>query len=193
MAGNEQASRMTRTRSTDSTGGLRPARRKRRFTAAGGLLAEQIRLAGEKRGFAVARLLTRWAEIVGPELAAMARPVRIGYRRQGLGATLTLLVDGAAAPMVQMQLPLIRERVNACYGYNAIARIVLTQSAAEGLAETPAAWQPEPQNRAPDPAARARAREAACEVQDAGLRRALEALGENVLSRTRNRKDEADG
>lgn len=68
-----------------------------------------------KAGTAVARLLTHWGEeVVGPEIAAHARPVKISHGKN-LGATLTLLVAGARAPMIEMQAPRIRERVNACY------------------------------------------------------------------------------
>ncbi len=109
------------------------ARRLRGFEPASSLVTDRIRTAGEKRGFAVARLLTHWAEIAGDATPRVARPVRIGYGRDGMGATLTLLTTGAAAPMVQMQLPQLRDRVNACYGYSAISRIHLTQTAAIGL------------------------------------------------------------
>ncbi len=51
----------------------------------------------------------------------MTRPVKVGYPREGLGATLTLLTRAADAPMVQMQLPVIKDKVNACYGYAAIS------------------------------------------------------------------------
>ncbi len=44
-------------------------RRMRGFERTSGLLQDRIRKAGETRGFAVARLLTHWAEIVGEEIA----------------------------------------------------------------------------------------------------------------------------
>ena len=47
------------------------------FSSAGALLQGQIRRAGESRGFAVSRVLTHWAEIVGTDLAALARPVDV--------------------------------------------------------------------------------------------------------------------
>ena len=95
-----------------------PRQRGRRgFQRASGLVESQIRNVGEGRGFAVARLLTHWEEIVGPDIARIARPVKVGYAQGGFGATLTLLSAGAHAPMLQAQLPQIRERVNACYGY----------------------------------------------------------------------------
>ena len=160
-------------------------RRMRGFEPAAGLLRDRIKGAGEKRGFAVTRLLTHWAEIAGEDVAAVTRPVKVGYGREGLGATLSLLVMGAAGPMVQMQLPRLRERVNAAYGYNAIARIALTQTAPTGFAEGQAEFQPATPKpaQAPDPAVQARATETAAGVCDDRLREALEALGSRILSR----------
>lgn len=160
-------------------------RRARGFQAAASLLGPQIRKVGEARGFAVSRLLTHWAEIAGPDIAACARPVKIGYAKGGFGATLTLLTTGPAAPMVQMQLPRLREKVNACYGYNAISRIILTQTAPIGFAEGQAMFTPAPkaQPTPPDPAVQTKAREVAGDIADDGLRAALERLATNVLSR----------
>jgi hypothetical protein len=99
-----------------------PSRRMRGFEPAAQLLTQRIRAAGEARGFAVARLLTQWDQIAGPEMAAVTRPVKVHYGREGLGATLTLLVAPAHAPMVQMSLPRLIDRVNAAYGYAALDR-----------------------------------------------------------------------
>lgn len=163
------------------------SRRMRGFEAASSLLGERIRSAGEKRGFAVARLLTHWSEIAGEDLARFTRPVKVGYSRDGFGATLTLLTTSAQAPMVQMQLPKLRERVNACYGYAAISRISLTQTAPGGFAEGQADFghAPPAQPRAPDPALCGEATAAAKGVQDDGLRAALESLTLNFLTRTK--------
>lgn len=165
------------------------ARQRKGFQPAASLIGERVRLAGESRGFAVARLLTHWAEVVGPEIAALARPVKMTYGREGLGATLTLLASGSAAPVVQMELPRIREKVNACYGYNAVSRIAVTQTSAAGFAEPATAFGHAPRTRAePPPAVRAEARALADGVNDAGLRAALEALAQNVLSRPDRQK-----
>lgn len=162
-------------------------RRMRGFEPAAGLVRAPVRKAGESRGFAVARLLTHWPEVVGDEIAAQTRPVKVGYGKGGLGATLTLLTIGPAAPLVQMQLEQIRERVNACYGYNAISRILLTQTAATGFAEGQASFAPAPKPAppAPDPVAARRAEAAVSAVSDPDLRAALALLGQNVLSRAR--------
>lgn len=159
-------------------------RRMRGFEPAAGLLRAQIRAAGEQRGFAESRVLTHWAEIVGDEVARIARPVKIGYRRDAFGASLTLLTTGAAAPMLDMQKPQILARVNACYGYAAISRIVITQTAPVGFAEGQVSFTAAPAAKPPnDPAIALKAAEVAAPVQDGALRDALAALGQNVLSR----------
>jgi hypothetical protein len=163
----------------------KPKRRSRGFEPAAGLLRARIRAVGESRGFAVSRLLTQWAEVVGEEIAAMARPVKVGYGREGFGATLTLLTTGAAAPLLQMQLPKIRDRVNACYGYNAISRVIVTQTAPTGFADGQVAFAAaaKPAPGPVDPGIRREAHILSDEVHDPALRAALEALGEKVLSR----------
>lgn len=164
-----------------------PHRRMRGFEAAVGFLRDPIRNATESRGFAVTRLLTHWPEVVGEDLAAMTRPVKIGHTREGMGATLTLLVASAHAPMVQMQLPRIVEKVNAVYGYRAISRIALTQTAATGFAEGQAEFITKPKATPPPaPEVVAEARETAAPITDPGLRAALEALAQNILTRRRN-------
>lgn len=160
-------------------------RRMRGFERASGLVQSRISKAGEARGFAVSKLLTHWAEIAGAEIAAVARPVNVSYARGGFGATLSVLTTGAHAPLVQMQAERLREKVNACYGYNAIKRVRVTQTAPTGFAEGQAQFSPAPQagKAEPSPATQAKARRSAASVCDDGLRAALERLGANVLSR----------
>ena len=87
------------------------ARKSRGFMQTGGLLKTRIRSASESRGFAETRLLTHWEDIAGPATAQICRPVKVGYGKQGFGATLTLLTTGANAPIMQMQLPQILTKV----------------------------------------------------------------------------------
>ncbi|MDV7144683.1 DciA family protein [Tropicimonas sp. TH_r6] len=162
-------------------------RRKRGFERTSSLLSQRIRKATETRGFAETRLLTHWAEIVGEETAAVARPVAVSYSKGGFGATLTVLTTGAQGPMLQMQEPRLREKINAVYGYNAIARLRFTQTAptgfADGQAQFAAAEKPKPKR--PDPASVKQAESLADGVADDGLRRALEALGAEVINKNR--------
>ena len=154
------------------------------FKRTDSLLSGQIRKASETRGFAQSRLLTHWAEIVGEATAKIAHPVDVGYAKGGFGATLTVLTSGAQAPMLEMQKEQIRAKVNACYGYNAIARIRITQTAATGFAEGQLAFDHGPKtSRGPKPEAKAAAQNLAAPVENEQLRLALAALGANVMSK----------
>lgn len=151
------------------------------------LLQDRIRVASESRGFAESRVLTHWAEIVGDDVAAIARPVDVKFGRQGFGATLTVLTTGAHAPMLEMQKEALRQKVNAVYGYNAIARLRITQTAPSGFADgrvefgRPAdsggpTTRPTPEMDAPTAGV-------VGQVDDENLRAALELLGRNILSK----------
>lgn len=163
---------------------MQPARRSRGFRRTSTLVDQKVRAVTGKRGFAEARVLTHWEDIVGPDTAAICRPVDIKYTKTQVGATLTLLTTGAQAPILKMQEPAIRERVNACYGYNAIGKIRITQTAPTGFAEGQIAFVTKPAPRqVPAPAARAQAATQTADVQDPGLRAALEHLGANIISK----------
>ncbi|MCX7558034.1 DciA family protein [Sulfitobacter sp. F26204] len=155
------------------------------FKRTDSLLSGQIRRASETRGFAQSRLLTQWTEIAGQDIAAIAQPVEIGYARGGMGATLTLLTNGANAPMLEMQKEQLRAKVNSVYGYNAIARVRITQTAAIGFADGKVAFGHKTPVVKPhgDPALREKAAETARPVADNGLRDALARLGENILNK----------
>lgn len=185
---------MSANRTTDATGSQSKGqiRRVRKFTQAGSLVGTRVQGASAKRGFAETRLLTHWAEICGPDLAAIARPVRISYTSTTMGATLTIACEGARATEVQMQAETIRARVNACYGYNAVTKVRLTQEDSAGFAEGQRIFQGKGewnQPSAPDPTLRAKAAETAAIVQDNDLRLALEALGTNILSKRARPRD----
>lgn len=167
--------------STHSRG--KPSLRGRRgFVQTGGLLTKNIRQASETRGFSEARLLTQWTEIVGKDIGKMSRPVKVGYAKNSIGASLTLLCTGANAPMVQMQIPQILSRVNACYGYKAIARINITQTAPVGFSE---GQKPEFERRAKalSPEKTQELADAVGDIESNGLREALEKLGTNILTK----------
>jgi hypothetical protein len=159
------------------------------FKPASDLLRAKIREIGEARGFSATRLLTHWPEIVGESVAAIARPLEIRHPRPRLGhapegATLTVLALGAAALRLEMEKERIRERVNACYGYAAIAKMRIKQAGPEAFTEA----APAPARKAPvDPEQdlHARAAPLADGVSNTELRLALAALAANVLSKSR--------
>lgn len=170
-----------------STPNSNSAFRKKGFTRASTLLRGRIRDASASRGFAESRLLTHWEEIVGPEMATLARPVEVTYARAGFGATLVLLTTGANAPVLEMEKDKLRDRVNAVYGYNAIARIRITQTAPTGFAEGQVAFRQKAEEDKPEEPTQPVAADAAKEVsriENPDLRAALARLGANVLSKS---------
>ncbi|MCL5776369.1 DUF721 domain-containing protein [Limibaculum sp. FT325] len=189
-------------------GGREPAPRCQCFRAAGAAArARVVPLAG-RQGFAEAAVLLHWPEIVGAAWAGLCHPVKVTYGRGAeLGATLMVRADGPAALELEHRAPQIVERINAHYGYRAIARLRITQGSGlagesrVGFAEDPAAfagavsaapgakpaanpWRGEA--RAPVPVtaeARARAAEMAEGLRNPELRDALARMGAFVLSR----------
>ncbi len=159
-----------------------PKRRKRGFEAAATLLAGDLKGPAEKRGFADAKLLTHWAEIVGQDIAGIARPVEITHGR-GFGGTLVVLTTGGNAPVLEMQKDRLVEKVNACYGYRAVSRVHITQTAPVGFSDGKVAFQEQPaQPRQPDRAKLDRAMTEIEEIEDEGLRDALARLARNVTT-----------
>ena len=158
-------------------------RRRAGFRHTSLLVEQKLRLAGETRGFAITRLLTHWGEIVGVQAAQICTPVKVSYAQKGLGATLVILTTGAQAQMLEMQLPQLREKVNACYGYNAISRIRITQTAPVGFSDGKAQFNGAPKRTIPPPCPEtaAKASTIACDIKDEGLRAALAAFGENIM------------
>jgi hypothetical protein len=86
-----------------------------------------------------------------------------------------------------MQKEQLRERVNTVYGYNAISRIRITQTAPTGFADGQVDFDHRPKAKtpvAPAPETTRAATELAAPVSDDGLRAALESLARNVLARS---------
>ncbi len=79
-------------------------------------------------GFVQHAIVSRWAEIVGERYAKVSCPESIKFPAgKKAGGALTLLVEGAHAPLIQHLTPMIVERVNRFFGYAAINRIVFRQ------------------------------------------------------------------
>lgn len=106
------------------------------------------RKAFEKYGFASAALLTDWASIVGADIASYTVPERLKWPRgveafdevepgneRRPGATLVLRVDGPRAIELQHKVHQIIERINASFGYRAVAELRFVQAPLEGISE----------------------------------------------------------
>ena len=138
------------------------------------LLGATLGDALKAQGFASTEIISRWADIVGPEIAAHSEPLKINWpRRFGEQApepaTLVLRVEGPAALEIQHLSAVILERVNRFFGWQAIGRISLRQA--------PLKHRERPSPPTPDPAVAAQIAEALPEVEDEDLRQALGRLG----------------
>ena len=96
---------------------------------AAGDIAGKIGGAAFKRfGFVQSAVVSRWGEIVGERYAKVSSPESIRFPAgRKSGGVLTLLVEGAHAPLMQHLTPLIIERVNRFFGYEAVNRLVFRQ------------------------------------------------------------------
>ncbi len=133
-----------------------------------------------KQGFASAELVTRWAEIVGADIAARSEPIKIQWPRPADGeerepGTLVLRVDGPSAIEIQHLVGVICERVNRFLGWRAIGRI--------GLRQAPIVRKEKKRSRNVDPAEAARVAETLTDIGDDDLRQALARLGASVKRR----------
>ena len=107
-----------------------------RAKSVGEFVPALMRPAFEKYGFPAAAILTDWAAIAGNELAAFTAPERLKWPRKassdtdggGQGATLILRVDGPRALEVEHLRPRLIERINASFGYRAVADIRVLQA-----------------------------------------------------------------
>ena len=99
-----------------------------RARAAGDLIGDVGGQSFRRFGFVQGSIVSRWAEIVGERYAKVSSPESIRFPAgKKASGVLTLLVEGAHAPLIQHLTPLIVERVNRFFGYSAINRIVFRQ------------------------------------------------------------------
>lgn len=113
--------------------------------AVGSFVPQLTRKAFEKFGFSAATLIMDWPVIVGGDVAYYTQPERLKWPRiaeeaeaegtvpqkSRAGATLVLRVDDARALDVQYKSKQLIERINAYFGYNAVAEIRIVQGPIE--------------------------------------------------------------
>ena len=82
----------------------------------------------KQRGFIYHTLFNRWAEIVGDELSVVTTPVKMKFSRRNDGAILTIRINSALVPEIQLQVENIIERINYFYGGITVKTIRLESS-----------------------------------------------------------------
>ena len=146
-----------------------------RLRAAGELIGAVGGQSFKRFGFIQSSIVSRWAEIVGERYAKVSSPESIRFSGgRKTGGALTLLVQGAHAPLVQHLAPMIIERVNRFFGYAAVDRLIFRQ----GKPPAEPARPPRPELRAVPKALG----EGLREIADPELRSCLEALASRIAS-----------
>ena len=107
------------------------------------LLHKTLSEAFAKRGFASSEIITRWSDIVGPEIAQHSQPEKIQWPRPMHGetrepATLVLRVEGPVAVEIQHLSPVVLERVNRFFGWHVVGQLRLRQAPLRRAKRTPA-------------------------------------------------------
>mgnify|MGYP006441491667 CR=1 FL=1 len=123
----------------------------------------------QKSGFVDARIFSHWRQIVGQDIATIAKPQKLSNN------TLVLTVpNGAVALEVQHQSLQLIERINSHFGFCAVKKISTMQTY---MSLEPA---PVKQTKKPDVGAQTRAAAQVETVHDDTLREALARLGAQV-------------
>ena len=130
-------------------------------------------------------LISAWPEIAGLRLAGVSRPEKLVWppRRQGgegpfEPATLVVACEGASVLRLQHQASELLGRVNAFFGYPAVARLKIVQKPV-----APARPDHRPKLRDLAPSEMDEIRAMTQRIEDPKLRAALLAFGDSVLRR----------
>ena len=136
--------------------------------ALGALLPRLTRPAFKRRSPAGAALMTDWPVVVGPALAAVTTPKRLG------SGTLVIACAGPVAMELTHLAPQLIGRINAHLGQVVVERLRFVQQASSNAAVPAAPRRAEPAALPP------RVRQAVASVPEGELREALEKLAQGV-------------
>jgi hypothetical protein len=146
-----------------------------RLRSAGELVGDVGGRSFRRFGFVQSSIVSRWSEIVGERYSKVSSPESIKFPQgKKAGGVLTLLVDGAHAPLIQHLTPMIVDRVNRFFGYAAINRIVFRQGRPPAPAPRPARPQLRPVPKELGEGLR--------EIADPELRHCLESLAAQIAA-----------
>jgi hypothetical protein len=148
-----------------------------RARAAGELVGAIGGVAFKRFGFVQSAIVSRWAEIVGERYAKVSSPESIRFPMgKKSGGVLTLFVEGAHSPLLQHLAPLIIDRVNRFFGYEAVNKVVFRQGRAPARKAAPERPQPRPVPKELGEGLR--------QVADPELRACLESLAGRIAATT---------
>lgn len=128
-------------------------------------------------------LIQNWEAIIGEQLASQSRPLKILWPRRASDndpfepATLVIACQGFSAMKIQHETGEIISRVNSFLGFAAINRIRIEQKPVQ---TTNQKVKKRPVQLAPS--VEKQITEMTADVEDDGLRKALERLGKNIAA-----------
>ena len=144
-----------------------------RARSAGELIGNAGGVAFRRFGFIQGSVVSRWTEIVGERYAKVSSPESIRFPTgKRYGGVLSIVVQGAHAPLMQHLAPVIVERVNRFFGYAAVAKLSFRQG-------TPMAREQSPKRPQLAPVPKELG-EGLREIVDPELRACLEALAARI-------------
>ena len=102
------------------------ADRRHRMTRLSRLVDGMVAPSVRERGFVISRLVSNWRQIAS-DMAGWSRPTQLNLSRRGGGTLKVAIASGYGPIALQMKQP-IMDRVNAAFGYRAVAEIVFVQT-----------------------------------------------------------------
>ena len=171
---------------TDAIKDSKPKPFKRSFNAVAlsDLMPDLLDPLLQKRAGLTTALVGAWPEIAGTRIGQFSSPSKIGWSRANSSddpyapATLFINAGPAVALALQHETSTIISRVNVFFGYTAIDRVKISQKQMRGEAKVP---------RLKPSAKHIEAATAkVADVENDALRKALAALGANVLAAKRH-------
>jgi hypothetical protein len=142
-----------------------------------------------KKFVALGRILNNWNDIIGPELAVKAQPVKIHYRKpkdkdDKPQATLEIAATSSDATVLHYQKDLILARINQIFGDSWITAIRFSHIAANTEAGFATFSRPSPVTQRD----LEELNQFLSDIDDEDLRNRLEKLGQSVLKKERTQK-----
>ncbi|MET0546524.1 MAG: DciA family protein [Caulobacterales bacterium] len=156
----------------------RPARR------AGDAALKIVKSLGRDPEPQMSALKENWGEIVGTSFSSRSAPEKLTKSKQGL--TLTLKVEGAAAPMIQHQATQILARVNLFAGSPGVKALNIVQGPVTKSAARKAA--PPPRLAVLDSGQEAEIEDLLAGITDEKLKASLRRLGRGIYARAASKR-----
>ena len=123
--------------------------RRGRAAAIGGDAGFAAGAAFQRAGFKDPSLVLHWREIAGPEIARIARPLRL--QETPTGGVLTLLAEPGAALFLGHDARALAARINAYLGRPAVLRVKFVQGALSAPQPKARLFRPAPAPKVGDP------------------------------------------